>query len=78
MQELKLAEQRRFVLWWDAQEKQAGARGSGSNQYHKVASPVCDATTLLLADHHLDRSTVSRWRTRLTDPKSTERERRGD
>ena len=57
-----LAEQQRFVLWWDGQEKAAGARGNDSNQY-QVASQTNNATTL--ADLGLDRDTIHRWRKKL-------------
>ncbi len=50
---------KRFVLWWDGQEKSAGARGNDSNQY-QVASQTNNATTL--ADLGLDRDTIHRWR----------------
>jgi hypothetical protein len=54
--ELKLGEQRRFVLWWDGQEKQAGTRTWRNG-------PVTPA----LASFGVDRMTLHRWRTRLKD-----------
>ena len=56
------AEQRRFVLWWDGQEKSAAARGDESNQY-QVASQTNNATTA--ADLGLDRDMIHRWRKKL-------------
>lgn len=58
--EIKLTEQRNFVLWWDEQEKLNGARGTGK----KVASRTDNATIKELG---LDRDTVHRWRGRLKD-----------
>lgn len=66
--ERKLGEQRRFVLWWDQQEKASGARGNpGGRGAPIVASQTDDATSL--ADFGLDRDTVHRWRKRLKDPR---------
>jgi phage N-6-adenine-methyltransferase len=65
--ELKLGEQRKFVLWWDQQEKQQGARGVGK----KVALPVHDATPIAGRDGLPDRDTIHRWR-RLKDEKKFE------
>ena len=56
--ELKLSEQRKFVLWWDAQEKAAGARGVGK----RVALQTGNATLESLGQN---RDTVHRWRVRL-------------
>lgn len=62
--ERKLSEQRKFVLWWDGQEKQQGARGVG------VALAVRDATVPIAGQNGLpDRDTIHRWRTRLKDLK---------
>src|SRR5262249_14971473 len=49
----KLAEQRRFVMWWDTQKKATGARG-------------CRSETPQLAELGVDKLTVHRWR-RLKD-----------
>ena len=65
----KLGEQRRFVLWWDEQDKRQGARGVGK----KVASQTDDAT-ITIADLGLDRETVSRWRKKLADPRKFDEE----
>jgi hypothetical protein len=57
--ELKLSEQRKFVLWWDGQEKRPGP-GRG-----KKASRTGDGFSTL-SDLGLNRDTVHRWRARLT------------
>jgi phage N-6-adenine-methyltransferase len=49
--EEKLERQRDFVVWWDAQDKLAGARG--------------DRTVTPLKEYGVDKKTVSRWRDRL-------------
>jgi hypothetical protein len=59
----KLGEQRRFVLWWDAQEKHPGNRGAGRGQIR----PSRSADGLKAKDLRLDRDTISRWRKRLKD-----------
>lgn len=65
--ETKLAEQRRFVIWWDGQEKQAGARGSaGPGRGNKTASQT-NNSVLTLKSLGQDGDTVHRWRTRLKD-----------
>jgi hypothetical protein len=56
--EIKLGEQRRFVLWWDEQEKR---RGTG------LPSQTTDGS--VAADFGLPRDTISRWRKKLKDPK---------
>jgi ParB family chromosome partitioning protein len=61
--ELKLAEQRKFVLWWDEQEKQAGALRRGN----APALPVRDAGPVAGHDGLPDRLTIHRWRQRLKD-----------
>ncbi len=50
-------EQRKFVLWWDEQEKQAGSLKRGT----APASAVIDAG-LSVKDFGLDRDTIHRWR----------------
>ena len=60
----KLGEQRRFVLWWDAQEKHPGNRGAGRGQIR----PSRSADGLKAKDLGLDRDTISRWRKRLKEP----------
>jgi ParB family chromosome partitioning protein len=61
----KLGEQRRFVLWWDGQEKNPGNRGAGKGKVRP--SEIDDG---LKADHFgLDRDTIHRWRKRLKDPR---------
>ena len=54
----KLTEQRKFVLWWDGQEKQAGARTPRAG---RPASP-------LLSSFGIEHHTISRWRRRLKAP----------
>jgi hypothetical protein len=54
--QIKLGEQRRFVLWWDEQEKRKGG------------SPSLVHDGLNAANFGLDRETISRWRKRLKDP----------
>ncbi len=56
--EAKLGAQRRFVLWWDGQEKR---RGTG------LPSQTTDGRTA--QDFGLDRDTIHRWRKRLKDPR---------
>ena len=56
--EAKLGEQRRFVVWWDEQEKQHGKLGD---------RPVTQFVRL--EDLGLDKKPVSRWRKKLKDPK---------
>jgi phage N-6-adenine-methyltransferase len=60
----KLGEQRRFVLWWDAQEKHPGNRGAGRGQIR----PSALRDGLKAKDLGLDRDTISRWRKRLKEP----------
>jgi hypothetical protein len=51
-----LGEQRRFVLWWDEQDKQHGKLGDRSaTQFTR------------LDDVGLNKETVSRWRKKLND-----------
>lgn len=56
--EAKLSEQRRFVLWWDRQEKRAGSRGIGK----KVALQTADASPKI-PDFGPDHDTTHRWLT---------------
>lgn len=63
--EAKLGEQRRFILWWDQQEKHPGNRGAG--QGHIRPSEISDG--LKITDFGLDRDTIHRWRKRLKEPK---------
>lgn len=54
--ETKLGEQRRFVLWWDEQEKQHGELGDrDATQFQR------------LDDLGVSKETVYKWRTRLAD-----------
>jgi hypothetical protein len=55
--EAKLAEQRRFVLWWDQQEKRR----------HVSKAPLQTNDAAKIADFGLDRDTLHRWRMRLRD-----------
>jgi hypothetical protein len=59
--ETKLSEQRKFVLWWDAQEKQEGARGIGK----KVALQIGNAT---LGDRALVTATKAAQALRIKAP----------
>ncbi len=61
--EAKLGEQRRFVLWWDGQEKNPGNRGAGRGNVRP--SQTTDA--LKAENYGLDRDTIHRWRKRLKD-----------
>ena len=54
--ELKLTEQRNFVLWWDGQEKQHGKLGSRSGTQFAYLDKL-----------GADKKTVHRWRRRLAD-----------
>jgi ParB family chromosome partitioning protein len=63
--ELKLSEQRKFVLWWDQQEKHPGNQGAGRGQVR----PSQTGDGLKLQALGLDSSTVHRWRVRLADPR---------
>lgn len=60
--QVKLGEQRRFVLWWDGQEKDKGGR---------PAETCNGAVTGFLKSQEfgLDHMTISRWRKRLKDAK---------
>jgi hypothetical protein len=72
--ETKLGEQRRFVLWWDGQEKASGIRMKGRDAGGEYrASQVDDARTQL-SDFGLDRDTIHRWRKRLKDPRKFDEE----
>jgi hypothetical protein len=59
--QIKLGEQRRFVLWWDEQQKRRATPGNLG------ASQTSDGPAA--ADFGLNRETISRWRKRLKDPK---------
>jgi hypothetical protein len=63
-----LSEQRKFVLWWDRQEK--SREGSPQPKANRVADRKRDYATL--SDVGLDRLTVHRWRTRLKNEKKYE------
>jgi len=56
--ELKLAEQRKFVLWWDGQAKNPG---------HRFGTAVTDLKPPSLDTLGLDKVTVHRWRVKLAD-----------
>ena len=56
----------KFVLWWDGQEKQQGARGeAGPGRGNKTALQTADAVLPQASDFGLDRDTIHRWRSRL-------------
>ena len=62
--EVKLTEQRRFVVWWDGEEKHPGRRPS------KNAVAVADQQRLKAGEEALpDRDTLHRWRIRFKDPR---------
>ena len=63
--EVKLINQRNFVLWWDKQDKQKNQWDAGDRS---VTSNIEKLDT-----YHLDRKTVSRWRQRLADPDKSEK-----
>jgi hypothetical protein len=65
--EAKLGEQRRFVLWWDAQ-----GRGQGGRPPEKPSEN--DDGFAKLADFDLDRDEVHRWRKKLKDPRKFDAE----
>ena len=67
--EAKLSEQRRFVLWWDAQEK---ARGGWPTEGEILASQTGDAKMVAGEDGIPDRRVIHRWRTRLKDAEKFE------
>ena len=60
--ELKLTEQRKFVFWWDSQDKRAGARGVGKKVEFQTGNPTLDSLGV-------DKLTLHRWRSRLKDEK---------
>lgn len=60
--EAKLGEQRRFVLWWDGQEKNPGGNPS------QTSDGLLPSKTKTAEDYGLDRDTIYRWRRRLKDP----------
>ncbi len=56
----KLTEQRKFVLWWDGQEKRRATPGNlGPSQTNDAPAAQ---------DFGLDRDTIHRWRRRLKTP----------
>ncbi len=63
----KLGEQRRFVLWWDGQEKSKGGRPPENPSQTGEEIPTLDTLGL-------DYSTVHRWRTKLKDEKKFDAE----
>jgi hypothetical protein len=54
-----LAEQRRFVLWWDEREKHPGGR--------PTENPSQTADRFRVEDFGLDCDTIYRWHKRLKD-----------
>ncbi len=62
----RLYEQRRFVLWWDEQEKQAGSLKRGQTPASPVndagATPLQTTDAVKAEDYGLDRDTIHRWR----------------
>ena len=58
--ELKLSEQRAFVVWWDSQDKRAGSRGVGKKVEFQTGNPTLDSLGV-------DKLTLHRWRSRLKD-----------
>ena len=58
----KIGEQRKFVLWWDGQEKHKGAAAPGTN---RGTTPSQTTDGVKAADFGLDRDTIHRWRSRL-------------
>ncbi len=63
--ERRLGEQRRFVLWWDEQEKHPGNRNGAA---------LADLQGPKLSDLGIDYSTVFRWRKKLSDPRKFDEE----
>jgi phage N-6-adenine-methyltransferase len=59
--QVKLGEQRRFVLWWDGQGKRKATPGN--------LGPSQNADGPAAADFGLNRETLSRWRKKLKDPR---------
>ena len=59
----KLGEQRRFVLWWDEQEKNPGGNPS------QTPDGLLPSKIETAEDYGLDRDTIYRWRKRLKEPK---------
>src|SRR3954463_11781164 len=57
--EVKLGEQRRFVLWWDGQGDKRGRPPEKTSLIRDVLPRV--------SDFGLDRETLRRWRKRLGD-----------
>jgi phage N-6-adenine-methyltransferase len=75
--EAKLRAQREFVLWWDAQEKQQGARGlAGPGRGHKgekTAFQSGDAVLIAGRNGLPNRTTISRWRRLFEDARDFEK-----
>lgn len=65
--ETKLGEQRRFVLWWEGQEKRRGLPPSASSDGGQFR-PGESTEGLAASDFGLDRDTIYRWSKRLKDP----------
>jgi len=61
--ELKLSEQRKFILWWDRQEKE---HGGGDVRNSTRIRPV---TGVQASDFGTSRPEIHRWRVRLKDDK---------
>ena len=59
--EAKLGEQRRFVLWWDGQEKRKATPGN--------LGPSVVGDGPAAEDFGLDRDNIHRWRKRLKEPR---------
>jgi phage N-6-adenine-methyltransferase len=59
--ETKLSEQRKFILWWDGQEKHPGSRKGAA---------ITDLQRPTLEDLKVDGVTLHRWRIRLKDEKN--------
>jgi phage N-6-adenine-methyltransferase len=72
--ETKLGEQRRFVLWWDGQEKASGIRMKGRDAGGEYRASQIDDARTQLSDFGLDRDTIHRWRKRLKDPRKFDEE----
>ncbi len=60
----KLAEQCKFVQWWDTQANKDKGGGTGANQ-HRAAGIRTDTSSDKLKTFRLDKLTVSRWRQNL-------------
>lgn len=58
----KLGEQRRFVLWWDGQQKNPGGNPS------QTSNGLLPSSIATIEKLGLDRETIHRWRKKLKDP----------